>query len=71
MTLTFEELVDELHGRPAEELDELAQLARRFAIEQRRAEILANALEGRKEWESGKLVAFENVDDLMNSLKTS
>ena len=68
MTLTFGQLVEELHGRPADELGELADLARRYAIEQRREEILANALEGKREWESGKLKAYDNIDDLMRSL---
>lgn len=69
MQLTFGQLVEELQGRPSAELDELAELAHKYSIAQRRAEILANAKISEEEYEQGQLKAYDNIDDLMQSLK--
>ncbi len=66
--LTFDQLVDELEGRSADELGELAELTRHYAIEQRRTEILENAGQGMEDWKNGKLKAYDNIDELMQSL---
>ncbi len=68
MKMTFGELVDELHGRPSEELSELADLAHRYAIEQQRTEMTANAAEGLAAYERGQLKFYDNVEELMRSL---
>jgi len=68
MKMTFSELVDELHGRPSEELSELADLARRYATEQRRQEIAENGKEGLAAYKRGELKTFTDTDDLMRSL---
>ncbi len=68
MSITFDQLVDELQGRPSEELEELTELARHYAIEQRRSEMLENAQQAMNDWENGKLKAHDNVEELMRSL---
>jgi len=66
MKMTFDQLVDELvENRPSEELAEIAELIRRYAIERRRTEIAENARLSREEWESGKLIASDNIEELM------
>ncbi len=69
MSITFDQLVDELQGRPSEELEEIAVLVRHYAIEQRRTEMLENAQQARKDWENGKLKAYDNVEKLMRSIE--
>lgn len=68
MHLTFAQMVEELQNRPADELGELADIARRYAIEKRREDILKNAVQSKEEWEKGELKASDNIDDLMQSL---
>ncbi len=69
MHLTFEQLIDELDERPSEELARIAELARQYAIDRRRTEIAENVRLGREEWRSGRLVASDNIDELMRSLE--
>ena len=69
MHLTFDQLIDELDERPSEELARLAELANRYAIERRRTEIAENVRLGREEWRSGKIVATDDIDELMRSLE--
>ena len=66
--LTFDQLVDEIEGRSADELGELAELTRHYATMQRRTEILENAGQGMEDWKNGKLKAYDNIDELMQSL---
>ncbi len=68
MKLNFDELVDELEDRSFEDLERIAELARQYAINLRRAEIAENIRAGREEWRSGKLVATDDIDELMRSL---
>lgn len=67
--MTYEQLVDELQVRSADELVDLAELARNYARERRREEIRKNIEEGRKEYLEGKLKpATDNIDELMARL---
>ena len=68
MKLTFDQLVDEIHDRPLEELAEIAELVRHYAIERRRTEIAQNIQTSEEEWRSGKLTASDDIDELMRSL---
>jgi hypothetical protein len=68
MKMTFDQLVDELEDRPSEELAEFAALAKQYSIERRRTEIAENVRLSREEWQSGKLIASDNVDELMGFL---
>jgi hypothetical protein len=71
MNMTFDQLVEELQGRPSEELGEIAELAHHYAIEQRRAEILKNSIQAEEDWKNGELKAYDNVDELMRSIDES
>ena len=64
MHLTFEQLVDELADRPSEDLVRIAELARQYAIDQRRTEIAENIRTGKEEWRSGALTAIDDIDEL-------
>ena len=68
MKMTFDQLVDELEDRSSEDLARIAELARQYAIERHRAEIAENARLSREEWQAGKLIASDNIDELMGFL---
>ncbi len=55
MKLTYGELVEEIQERPSDELYDIAEIAKQYAIERRREEILRNAEESRREYLEGKL----------------
>ncbi|HZK75613.1 MAG TPA: hypothetical protein VFD13_01785 [Candidatus Kapabacteria bacterium] len=69
MRLTFDQLVDELDDRPSEDLARIAELATHYAIERRRTEIAENIRLDREEWQSGKLTASDNAEELMRSIE--
>jgi hypothetical protein len=68
--MTYEQLVDELHERTPDELVDLARIARHFAREHRRDEILRNAEESMKEYLACRLEpATDDIDELMRRFK--
>jgi hypothetical protein len=72
MRLTYEELVDELQSRSADELVDLAEIAKRYAIEQRREEIRKNADEGMKDYLAGNLSKpTDDIDELWRQIQES
>lgn len=72
MKLTFEELVDELHERSSEELVDLAELAKHFAIQHRRDEILRNGQESLREYQAGNLLpATDDREELKRRLRAA
>ena len=68
MSQTFAEIVEDVKQLSPGEKEELQELLKKYLIEERRREIHENAEAGRKEYMEGKLQAFSNVDELMDSL---
>ncbi|MFI5201819.1 MAG: hypothetical protein ACHQNE_05500 [Candidatus Kapaibacterium sp.] len=68
--MTYEQLVDELHARTADELVDLARIARHFAREYRRDEIRRNIEESRRQYLAGELdPPTDNIEELMARVK--
>ncbi|HZK77086.1 MAG TPA: hypothetical protein VFD13_09275 [Candidatus Kapabacteria bacterium] len=68
--MTYEQLVDELHEHSADELRDLAEIAKRIAIQHRREEILKNANESRADYLAGRLdEPTDDMDELMRRFK--
>ncbi len=67
--MTYEQLVDELHTRTADELVDLARIARHFAREYRRDEILRDAKESMDDYLAGKLAKpTSDIDELWRQI---
>ncbi len=66
MKLTYGELIEELQERPSDELYDIAEMAKRYAIEGRRQEIRKNAEESKQDFLAGRLDKPTNdIDELM------
>jgi hypothetical protein len=65
--LVFQEIIDSIEGLPIEDQDYLFELIRKRRIENRRAEILANAQEVRQSFKDGT-AKRGSVDDLIADL---
>jgi len=67
MPLSFAEVVESVHELDPESKRELLDLLRAWLIEERRAEILANARSAQAEYEQG-LAKRGSLSDLMEDL---
>jgi hypothetical protein len=67
MEITFEKLVDEVYKLDSEGKEHLKELLEKSLIEERRDEILQNAIESKKEYESGKM-KFDTADNILKKL---
>jgi len=65
--LVFQEIIDSIEGLPIEDQDYLFELIRKRRIENRRAEILANAQEVQQSFKDGT-AKRGSVDDLIADL---
>ena len=65
--LVFQEIIDSIEGLPIEDQDYLFELIRKRRIENRRAEILANAQEVQQSFKNGT-AKRGSVDDLIADL---
>ncbi len=71
MNMTYEQLVDELREHTSEELRELAEIAKRIAIQHRREEIRKNADEAMQDYHAGKLAKpTSDIDELWKQIKS-
>ncbi len=72
MKLTYEELVDELHERSIDELVDIAELAKHFAVQHRRDEILRNGEASMREYDAGTLLpATDDPEELRRRLRSA
>ena len=71
MSMTYEQLVDEFREHTAEELVDLSELARHFAIQHRREEIRKNADESMNDYLAGNLAKpTSDIDELWRQIKS-
>jgi hypothetical protein len=71
MSMTYEQLVDELREHTAEELVDIAEIAKRIAIQHRREEIRKNADESMQDYFAGKLAKpTSDIDELWRQIKS-
>ena len=68
MSQSFAEVVEEVKQLSPGEMEQLQELLKNYLVEKRRREIRENGEAGLKELNEGKLAAFSDVDELMNSL---
>ena len=66
--ITYQEIINSIESLPVEEQDDLFELIRKRRIEQRRAEIAANAKRVFESVELGKAKSFTNFDNLKSYL---
>ena len=66
--MTFADLVEEVRTLPLEEKVELKEVLEHELVEAERDRLYREHLESVKEWESGSLKTYTNVDDLIGSL---
>ena len=66
--ITYQEIISSIESLPVEEQDDLFELIRKRRIEQRRAEIAANAKRVFESVELGTAKRFTNFDDLKSYL---
>jgi len=68
--MTYEQLVDELREHTAEELVDIAEIARRIALEHRREEIRKNADESKRDYLEGRLdEPTDDIEELMRRVE--
>jgi hypothetical protein len=67
MAITFENLVDEVYKLDTEGKEHLKELLEKQLIEERREEILQNAIESKKEYEAGEL-EFDTAENILKKL---
>ena len=66
MKMTYGELIEELQQRPSEELYDIAEMAKRYAIEKRREEIKKIGEQNMRDYMDGKLdPPSDDIDELM------
>ncbi|HWF44691.1 MAG TPA: hypothetical protein VG537_08615 [Candidatus Kapabacteria bacterium] len=66
--MTFADLVEEVRTLPLEEKVELKEVLEHELTDAVREGIYQGHLEAVREWESGKLKTYTNVDDFIRSL---
>ena len=66
--MTYQEIIDRIEELPVEDQDDLFELIRKRRVEQRRAEIAANAKRVFQSVEMGIAKSFDNVEDLKSYL---
>lgn len=68
MSQSFAEVVEGIKQLSSAEKLELRELLKKYLIEERRHEILANSEAGLEELRAGELTTFSDTDTLMESL---
>jgi hypothetical protein len=72
MKLTYGELIEELQERPADELLDIAEVAKKYAIEKERDRIRQNIEDTLKSIEAGSLPEpTDNLDELWRRFEES
>ena len=69
MRLTYGELIEELQARPSDELYDIAEIAKHYAIEKHREEIKMIGEQNMRDYLAGKLdPPSDDIDELMHRL---